>query len=487
MLRLVPAEVSCWWPADYKFSLQGKEGEERQNAMNACHSRGAWQLQKLCFANGGIYIKLGQHVAQLDHLLPPEYVHTMRDHMLDKCPVSSPAEVAKTLREDLGAGPEELFRSFEDTPIASASLAQVHRAVSHDGQQLAVKVQHTGLRDTCQADTLVVEVFVRALRWAFPDFNYQWLIDEVKESLPQELDFELEAANLLRCQAHLLHPRSKVRGQVVVPRLQQGMLSKRVLAMEFVEGIKVTDRQRLQEAGLRPQAIAQLVSQTFNEMIFLHGYVHCDPHAANLFVRVHKGRPQLILLDHGLYRSITDQFRHDYACLWQALIFSDVEGIKKYSAAMNAGDMYPLFAGMLTQRPWDQVTRRSWDHLNLKRDDAEREMIMSTSQQFAKEISALLQRVPRALLLLLKTNDCLRAIDVALGQPVNTFVITARECTRALADMKRKEGKGLRSQLSASWMEWHVEWRVTLLKAATWLAYLKAYWSGPSQQQRALA
>ena len=76
-------------------------------------------------------------------------------------------------------------------------------------------------------------------------------------------------------------------------------------------------RQRLQEAGLRPRAIAQLVSQTFNEMIFMHGYVHCDPHAANLFVRVHKGRPQLILLDHGLYRSITDQFRHDYACLWQ--------------------------------------------------------------------------------------------------------------------------------------------------------------------------
>ena len=57
--------------------------------------------------------------------------------------------------------------------------------MSHDGQQLAVKVQHAGLRDTCQADTLVVEVFVRALRWAFPDFNYQWLIDEVKESLPQ--------------------------------------------------------------------------------------------------------------------------------------------------------------------------------------------------------------------------------------------------------------------------------------------------------------
>lgn len=62
---------------------------------------------------------------------------------------------------------------------------QVHRAVSHDGRQLAVKVQHVGLRDTCAADTVIVEAFVKGLRWMFPDFNYQWLIDELKESVPK--------------------------------------------------------------------------------------------------------------------------------------------------------------------------------------------------------------------------------------------------------------------------------------------------------------
>ena len=66
-------------------------------------------------------------------------------------------------------------------------VCQVHRAVSHDGRQLAVKVQHVGLRDTCAADTVIVEAFVKGLRWVFPDFNYQWLVDELKESVPKVL------------------------------------------------------------------------------------------------------------------------------------------------------------------------------------------------------------------------------------------------------------------------------------------------------------
>ncbi len=66
-------------------------------------------------------------------------------------------------------------------------VCQVHRAMSHDGRQLAVKVQHVGLRDTCAADTVIVEAFVKGLRWVFPDFNYQWLVDELKESVPKVL------------------------------------------------------------------------------------------------------------------------------------------------------------------------------------------------------------------------------------------------------------------------------------------------------------
>ena len=85
-------------------------------------------------------VKLGQHLGMLDHLIPAEYVQTMRRHMLNRCPVSSWADVQQTITEDLGAPPTELFARFSPEPLASASLAQVHEAETRDGTRLAVKV-----------------------------------------------------------------------------------------------------------------------------------------------------------------------------------------------------------------------------------------------------------------------------------------------------------------------------------------------------------
>eukprot|EP00955_Chlamydomonas_euryale_P041455 351985-Chlamydomonas_euryale.AAC.1 len=111
--------------ADYKSALAMPEGPARRAELEAAHARGANRLLHLCFANGGIYIKLGQHIGQLDHLLPEAYVATMRDHLLDRCPESSYEEVSAIVEADLGAPPEALFATFERRPIASASLAQV--------------------------------------------------------------------------------------------------------------------------------------------------------------------------------------------------------------------------------------------------------------------------------------------------------------------------------------------------------------------------
>lgn len=83
------------WPADYALALRGLEGEEREEAKRRCHQRGANRLLEVCFKNGGIYIKLGQHIGMLDHLLPSEYVLTMREHMLDRCPVSTYEQVGR--------------------------------------------------------------------------------------------------------------------------------------------------------------------------------------------------------------------------------------------------------------------------------------------------------------------------------------------------------------------------------------------------------
>ncbi|KAF8067287.1 ABC1 [Scenedesmus sp. PABB004] len=469
---------------DYKSSLAGLpegDAEARDAALRACHQRSADRLLKLCFDNGGIYIKLGQHIGQLDHLLPEEYVHTMRAHMLDKCPVSSWEEVRQTIREDLGAPPEELFASFSPTPIASASLAQarrgaargssasarparrapagaepppgapprpapppqVHVAHTHDGRKLAVKVQHAGLRESCAADVATIEALVSAARLAFPDFNYQWLVDEVRTNLPLELDFRHEASNAARCAANLASPRSTVGGRVHVPEVLPGLSAARVLSMEYIDGVQVTDRGGLSRLGVSPRALASLVSQTFAEMIFIHGDVHCDPHAANMLVRRGPGGGvQLVLLDHGLYRQIDDAFRHEYAALWRSLILADRAGIKAHAESMNAGDAYPLFAAMLTMRPWDQIVEPQLQHLAVGRGAEERAMMQGYAAIYAKQIGDLLLRMPRPLLLLLKTNDCLRSVDLCLGAPVNTFVITAKTCARALAEPGGGAGGG---------------------------------------------
>lgn len=462
--------------ADYHFSLRGLEpgSLERQEAKSACHMRCADRLQQLFFKNGGIYIKLGQHIGQLDYLLPPEYVQTMRRVMLDKCPTSSYDQVRSIFQAELGHTPEKLFADFEEKPFASASLAQVHVARLHSGQKVAVKVQHGHLTDTAAADTATVALVVQALYWFYPNFDYRWLIDEVRESLPQELDFTREANNALQCAANFQS--GPLRGHVAVPAAQPALSSRRVLTMDFMDGVGVTDVAAIERLGLKPADVAKLVSQTFAEMIFHHGFVHCDPHAANLLVRPMpqgggRPKPQLVLLDHGLYRTVSPYLRFHYASLWKALVFADVKQVKEHSVAMGAGeDLYVLFAAVLTMRTWTNIQDPSLTHLMVTNTPKERAEIQANAAKFVNEVSELLRRLPRVVLLLLKTNDCLRSVDLALGAAVNTFVIIGRKCVRALADIQVAEHPGAWSQLRATWRVWHAELRIMNLQATAWLA-----------------
>eukprot|EP00899_Mesostigma_viride_P010575 jgi/Mesvir1/19519/Mv06895-RA.2 len=336
----------CWTvaaiAADYYRTLAGvPDGDARESLKRACHQRGADQLQQLFFANGGIYIKLGQHIGQLDYVLPDEYVLTMRRVMLDKCPESPFEDVARTFVDGFGRTPEQMFTSFNREPIASASLSQVHEAVSHDGQRLAVKVQHRWLRTgMVPADILTVEMLVGLVRWLFPAYDYRWLVEEVKRNLPMELNFVTEANNAARCEANFAATGTPgfPPGSVVVPKMFPQLSCSTVLTMEFVEGAPLTDTAAIRRMGLDPAEVADLLSAAFARMIFRHGFVHCDPHEANLLIRClpppsdgpakgplgqssrcSRRRPQLVLLDHGLYRELDDALRISYAGLWQCL------------------------------------------------------------------------------------------------------------------------------------------------------------------------
>ncbi|KAJ7542373.1 hypothetical protein O6H91_10G103500 [Diphasiastrum complanatum] len=296
--------------ADYNISLWGlkEESPERALAKHEAHVRCANRLQALCFKNGGIYIKLGQHVGQLDYLLPQEYVETMRNSLLDKCPVSTYEQVCAVFSAELGLLPHEVFKDFNPVPLASASLAQVHLAHTHDGKKVAVKVQHIHLTDTAAADTATVALIVNVVHWLFPSFDYRWLLDEVQESLPKELDFIHEAKNSELCVYNFKKQSPHLAPYIAIPEVYWTLSTSRLLTMEYMEGIKITDVQQIKKLGLRPSDVAKLMSQAFAEMIFRHGFVHCDPHAANMLVRVAPG-------NHGFFGNVYRMEKATSTCL----------------------------------------------------------------------------------------------------------------------------------------------------------------------------
>ncbi|CAL0320319.1 unnamed protein product [Lupinus luteus] len=472
---------------DYEYSLWGvPEGStEWEKIKHEVHLRSAQKLQELCFKNGGIYIKLGQHLGQLEYLVPEEYVTTMRNSMLNRCPVSSYEQICEVFEKEFGETPDKVFAEFDPVPIASASLAQVHVAHTHDGKKVAVKVQHTHLTDTAAADNAIVEFIVNTLHRFFPNFDYRWLIDEINDSLPKELDFLMEAKNSEKCLENFRKLSPHIANYVYAPKVYWNLSTSKLLTMEFMDGVHVNDVKTIQKLGINPHELSILVSQTFAEMMFKHGFVHCDPHAANLLVRplpsekssiLGRRKPQLILLDHGLYKELDFDTRTNYAGLWKALVFSDANSIKEYSLKLGAGeDLYALFAGILTMRPWDRVVDPSMDHLVIHGDESERLELQMYASEYVHEISDLLRRLPRVILLMLKTNDCLRAVNNALfqGSSLETFLIIGKVSSQAIIDAKMSQSKSLLTWLNVEFDKFWLELRFWGMHLALWLLQLR--------------
>lgn len=446
-----------------KTNLVSSEHERIEN-NNAIHLRAAQRLLKLFQKNGGIFIKLGQHLAALEYILPEEYCSTM-SILQNQAPTSSLQDVQRVFAEDLGVGTlEEIFAHFDPVPIGAASLAQVHRAILKDsGCEVAVKIQHHRLHDFVEMDMFTVGVAVRLIKRLFPEFQLDWLVDEMKLNLPMELDFVHEGHNAERVARNL---RESFGSKVRVPRIFWTWTTPRILVMEYLPGAKVTNVQFLRENGIDPHKVSERLTKVFSEMIFINGFVHCDPHPGNIFIRPLKSansskwklccpwnKPswEMVLLDHGLYREIADTFRLDYACLWKALIDGDEESIRIYSEKLGGGHAHRLFSCVLTQRTWSSISKQIIGRPNAVLEIA---LIKEKAGDYLSQVADLLARLPRPLLLLLKTNDLLRAVDRALEantrRPSQTFLIMGDYCIRAIFEEEKLEaGSSIISHLKA--------------------------------------
>ncbi|KAA6410147.1 MAG: ABC1 family [Lasallia pustulata] len=421
---------------DYRVTLNHKteDEEERTSLLKACHKRCAERTLEVLERNGSIFIKLGQHLSSMNYLLPEEWTTTFIP-LQDRCPVSSYESIENMFLKDTGNPITTLFDEFEREPLGSASLAQVHRARLKDtGQEVAVKVQHPALEEWARLDLALTRMTFSVLKRFFPEYDLEWLSNEMEYSLPQELDFALEGRNALRAKEYF---KNIDETPLVIPDVKWGL--KRILVMEYISGHRPDDLEYLDSNGIDRDEVSAALSRIFNEMIFGDGApLHCDPHGGNIAIRKNTARRRqnfdIILYDHGLYRDIPKQLRRDYAKLWLAVIDADESAMRKYAyeVAGITDDQFPLFASAITGRDYRVLTKS----VVSARSDQEKEDISGAlGEGMLQQLVVLLGRVPRIMLLILKTNDLTRSLDENLHTrqgPVRTFMILARYCSRTV-------------------------------------------------------
>ncbi|KAF9887842.1 hypothetical protein FE257_009502 [Aspergillus nanangensis] len=434
--RVVGALAVCI--NDYRVTLKQETSspEERSELLKACHKRCAERTLRVLEKNGSIFIKLGQHLSSMGYLLPLEWTTTFIP-LQDRCPVSSIESIEEMFVTDTGRRIDELFSSFESTPIGAASLAQVHiGTLKETGQKVAVKVQHPALAEWVPLDLALTRFTFSTLKRFFPEYDLEWLSKEMDLSLPQELDFCMEAENAKRASEYF---KKHSDAPLVIPDVMWSQ--KRIMVMEFLAGSRPDDLEFLDSHHIDRDEVSAALARIFNEMIFGdNAPLHCDPHGGNIAIRPNPSRKHqnfdIILYDHGLYRDIDRDLRRNYAKMWLAVIESDEPHMREYArkVAGITDEQFPLFASAITGRDYTKLTQKK--DIATRRTAAEREsMSGALGEGMLQQLVELLGQVPRIILLILKTNDLTRSLDENLHTrqgPVRTFLILAQYATRTV-------------------------------------------------------
>jgi len=271
-----------------------------EDELSDRHEKTARRILNLALDMRGVMIKMCQAMATRSDVFPPEFI-THLEQCHDAVPPKS-FEVIRTVVEDeLGKPMDAVFSEFDETPIASASLAQVHRARLQDGREVAVKVQYPDIEDIIRTDLAnmrrvcrIYEFFDRQPLELLP------LLTELTTHIGFELDFVREASFGARVRELF-----ESDDQVKIPESYPEFTTERVIVMELVGGIKITDVEKIKAAGLDPRDVVQDLMHVYVRMILAAGFFQADPHPGNLFVQ-EDGK--IVVLDFGLSKELPEGF-----------------------------------------------------------------------------------------------------------------------------------------------------------------------------------
>ncbi len=272
---------------------------------------------------GPTFIKLGQVLSTRQDLVPEDLIKELVK-LQDEVPPFEYSQVVETIENELGSHPDELFLFFEDVPIASASIGQVHKAQLLDGREVAIKVQRPAIKELMETDIEIMlhlsELMERHIEEVAIHKPME-IIEEFSRTLFREIDYQIEASNNERMTRLFTGDTT-----MYIPKVYRDMSTKRVLTMEFIDGIKISEIGRLEMAGLDRKLITKRGADIVLKQVFNHGFFHADPHPGNIFVLPNN---VICLLDFGMVCTVNREMREDFVDLLDSLIHLDDEKTTK--------------------------------------------------------------------------------------------------------------------------------------------------------------
>ncbi len=308
----------------------------RKERLKRLHAKNAYVLRERMIEMRGVLIKIGQFLSSRVDILPEEYTNEL-SKLQDQVPPTPFAEIARRVTEELGPM-DEAFSSFDEVPIASASLGQVHKACLRDGDCIVVKIQYPGIEEVIATDIRTLRFVVRILRVLYRHINLDVIYSEFSRIVHEELDYIQEGKNAETFAGNFAkNPRIKI------PIVYWPFTTSKVLTLEYLEGIKITDFEKIDARGIDRKEVARTLAEAYCQMFFVDGLFHGDPHPGNIFVRP---GPEVILVDFGMVDRLSAPKKEGLRSAFTAVMDRDALGLVRALVDMGfiplTRDIQPL-------------------------------------------------------------------------------------------------------------------------------------------------
>jgi ubiquinone biosynthesis protein len=381
---------------------------------------------------GPTFVKLGQILSTRGDLLPPDFIEAL-SRLQDQVPPFPFAEVRAQIERAFKKPPEELFAWIDETPLASASMAQVHAARLKDGEDVVIKVQRPGIDEQIRKDAEILVVLAQLIEIVIEEarqYHATDLVREFQEALAVELDFTIEARNL-RAFAH----NNEQREGLHVPKLFPELCSRTVITMERIHGKRITDLKGSPDA---PKIIERLVEVAFDH-VFVDGLFHGDPHPGNLLITDEK---KIAFIDFGLIGRVARESQDRMLLLLLALSLRDADTLSRLIIRLGESDSRIEIASFRAQ-----VAKLLDRYLGLVVSEVNTAAVLSDLVDLSTRFGI---RLPREFAILSKASASLEGIVRTLHpsfDPSATITKRAEDLLIARIDPRQLRGGGLRTAL----------------------------------------